>query len=404
MDHPACVSDFVRKVNLAIKRKRTQLNIICKCEKNTIFPDACVPISALIQYYKDNCNIEFNVNVSDNSYLSNCGFAKPFDLSDNNTENYNHPLDKVLVYSANTSQVGDLVQAYINCMQRQSICEDGVLAGLTWCINEVMDNVFVHSEESHGYIMAQYHRKKQKLAICVYDYGIGIYKSLLNGEHKPETEGEALKTALKDGVGDGQGQGNGLYGLYQIINENGGKLTISSGKSALMFKDGNFEIFNDIALIDDNHRGTSVDFQLNLSKKIDIKDALKAIGGQECIDLRIDDMIDDNNSVLYDVAVNTTDTGTRTAGRELRNDVINIMKRSKCPVILDFSNIEICSSSFIDEFLCKLMFEIGMLEFTNSVKIRGMNDVIGHLFQRSSVMRMHKEWENATASTEDLEQ
>lgn len=33
MNHPSCVTSFIRCVNLAIKRGKRKLNIICKCEK-----------------------------------------------------------------------------------------------------------------------------------------------------------------------------------------------------------------------------------------------------------------------------------------------------------------------------------------------------------------------------------
>ena len=51
MNHPSCVTSFIRCVNKAIKRKIHNINIHCDCEKESIFPDACLPISALIQNY-----------------------------------------------------------------------------------------------------------------------------------------------------------------------------------------------------------------------------------------------------------------------------------------------------------------------------------------------------------------
>lgn len=406
MNHPSCVTEFIRCVNLAIKRKKTALNIICKCERKSIFPDACLPISALIQNYQTIHGVDFNIISNDDMYLKQCHFESPIEsTSEKIQEYYKNPFDKIFAYSkdGNIGQVGDLVQAYIDRVSKVDLCEEGVLAGLIWCINEVMDNVLVHSKENTGYVMAQYHKKKKVLAICVYDCGIGIFESLSSGKHKPATEVDALTMAIQEGVGDGKGQGNGLYGLYQIVNENGGKLTITSGKSSIMLRDGLLRKFNNGLLVADGHAGTIVDFQLDLSKKIDIQSALKTLNGFDGFDIRIDDMWQDDDWLKYDVYENCSGTGTRLAGEELRNDVLNIIRKMKAPMVLDFASVKACSSSFIDEFIAKLMVEMGPLEFNKTFKIINMNDFVAHVCERSIFMRMHQSWQELVENTKDVE-
>ncbi len=398
MDHPSCVTSFIRTVNSLIKRGQKEIVIECKCERNSIFPDACLPISALIQNYQRIYDIKFEIHESSERYLNNCSFANPLCLSVEELEKCRNPLDKIFMYTSEPGyekQIPTLVQAYIDCISRIAKCEDGVLSGLTWCINEVMDNVLVHSRESTGYIMAQYHKKKKKLVICVFDCGIGIYNSLSNSDkHKPVSEIDSLTMAIQEGIGDGKGQGNGLYGLYQIVEENGGKLSISSGESAIMLKNGELKKYEDGCSMSTDHAGTIVDFQLNLSKEIDIKSALKSLGGYEAIDIRIENMLQDDNWLRYDVYDNCCGTGTRKAGEELRNDVINTIVRSKTPVILDFSKVKTCSSSFIDEFIAKLVADMGIVEFNRSIKLDNMNELVSHLCERSIDMRIHEKWES----------
>lgn len=98
----------------------------------------------------------------------------------------------------------------------------------------------------------------------------------------------------------------------------------------------------------------------------------------------------------YNVYENCSGTGTRVAGKALRNDIINTMKRKNAPIILDFEGVKTCSSSFIDEFLCKLFSTLGVLEFNKLIRIENMNEFVRHLFERSIYMRMHEEWENAS--------
>ena len=224
---------------------------------------------------------------------------------------------------------------------------------------------------------------------------MGIYNSLRNSTHSPSTEIDALTMAILEGVGDGNGQGNGLFGLYQIVAENKGQLTISSGNSAIMLKKGELKKYNKGSFISNGHECTLVDFRLDLSKKIDIKSALKSIGGIDGFDIRIDNMWQEkSNCYLYDVFEHCSGTGTREAGKELRNDVINILTKTHEPIVLDFSNVRACSSSFIDEFLGKLILDLGIIKFNSLIKVVNVNEFISYLFNRSIAMRFHQSWED----------
>ena len=109
--------------------------------------------------------------------------------------------------------------------------------------------------------------------------------------------------------------------------------------------------FDNLPYLNKKTPGTVVDFQLDLNQKVNIQDAFSSIGGFDGFDIRIDNMLTDNESILYDVYANCEGTATREAGALLRNDVLNILKRTKQPVQLDFSNVKTVSSSFIDEFI-----------------------------------------------------
>jgi len=393
MNHSSCVTSFIRCVNLCIKRKVSEVTITLDCTQDSIFPDACLPISALIKFYPTIYNINFSVVCNYDSYLSKCGFLTPFDLGTNEIQNLRNPLDKIFVFSEEREregQVANLVQSYINCLSRTAECADGVLDGLIWCINEVMDNVLVHSEAKCGFVMAQYHKKKKAFVLCVYDCGTGIYNSLKNSSHKPASEIDALTLAIQEGVGDGKGQGNGLYGLFEIVKNNGGRLVVSSGRSALMLKNNDLKKHDIKVIVSENNPCTTIDFQLDLSKDIDLKTALSSFNGFDGFDIRIDDMWQDNDMLRYDVFKHSAGTGTRIAGEELRNDVLNTIKRAQSPIILDFINVRACSSSFIDEFLSKMIVEMGLLEFNKLIRIENMNSLVSHLFDRSTALRFHQ--------------
>lgn len=390
MKHPAAVSDFIRCIRFGLNKGYSEFKIEWKGE--TVFPNACVPICGIIQYYKRNYNILFHFNISENDYLYKCSFENPFCKNAEEIKKENSPFDKIFEYN-DSKQVAELTQAYIDTISRTSVCATGVIEGLIWCINEVMDNVLVHSREKSGYVMAQYHPTTKHIAICVYDYGIGIYTTLKDTNHKPRTQLDALSLSVQEGVGDGKGQGNGLFGLFGIVANNDGRLTITSGSASIMYSSGNdLKKFEHLPFLSYKNYGTIVDFQLDLNKAIDIKSVFKNIGGFDGFDIRLDDMRQDDDRLLYNVYDNCSGTATRLAGLELRNDVLNSIRRVDNGIILDFSNVKTVSSSFIDEFIAKMVLDLGFSKFNNIVKIIGMNETIEYLCDRAVFMRIHSEW------------
>ncbi len=391
MNHPSCVSSFIRAMMTMATRGFTEVKIHCNCDRSGVFPNACLPISALI--YKSSELFGVNAKIAKTSvYLQKAYFSNPLDLKADQILSIDNPLNKVFQFSykeGNENQIASIVQAYINYLSKTFPCETGVLDGLTWCINEVMDNVLVHSKMEYGYIMAQFHRKKERLAICVFDTGIGIYNSLIeSGHHTPGSELDSITLALQEGVGDGKGQGNGLFGLFQIINSNNGQLSISTGKSSYMLKKGETKHYDHNPLISIDNRTTTVDFQLDLSQSIDVIGAFQDIGGFDGFDLRLDNMWEEGLGYRYDVFENSSGTGTRVSGEELRLDIMNIIKRVDPPVYLDFSKVQTCSSSFIDEFLVKLYCELSPEVFDDLIKVTHINHFIEQLFKRSLKMRL----------------
>lgn len=384
MDSPACVTQFIQCIKKCIDIKLTNIDIFVKA--HSVFPNACLPISCIMQFCKSTYNMSFQVHYCSSesrTYLLSCGFENPLNLTPEEIKLEVNPFNKIYVYN-DSLQVSELTQTYINAISRESECAKGVIDGLIWCLNEVMDNVLV-----------QYHPSTKHIAICIFDYGIGIYKTLKGSKHNPKTELDAISLSIQEGIGDGKGQGNGLYGLYGIVENNKGRLTITSGQASLFFQSNNeLKKYDSLPVIHRQHAGTIVDFQLDLSNNIDIKTIFKSIGGFDGFDIRLDDMLTENDYYKYDVYNNCQGTATRDAGRTSYNDVLNIINRKNSPIILDFSNVHNVSSSYIDEFIAKLVIKMGFYRFNQMVKIIGMNETIEHLCNRAISMRVYDEWEN----------
>lgn len=393
MINPACVTSFIFCIKQCINEHFHKVSIIV--DADTVFPNACLPISGIILFCKNHYNMDFEIvlkNVKSQKYLSKCGFTEPYNLTPELIEMERNPFDKIFYYN-DSLQVAKLTQSYINAISRTTECAKGVIDGLIWCLNEVMDNVLEHSNCNEGYILVQYHQTTNHVAICIYDYGIGIYKTLQATKHSPKTTIDAISLSLQEGVSDGKGKGNGLYGLYSIVENNEGRLTVTSGDASLFFESGNpIKKYQNLPIVNSNHAGTIVDFQLNLNYNIDITTLFKSIGGFDGFDIRLEDMLTDNDYYKYDVFENCSGTATRESGRESYNDVLNIIARRESPMILDFSNVHHVSSSFIDEFIAKLVVHTGFCKFNQMFKIVGMNHTVEHLCNRAVAMRIYDEW------------
>ena len=144
---------------------------------------------------------------------------------------------------------------------------------------------------------------------------------------------------------------------------------------------------------------TIVDFQINLNKQIDFKKIFSSItSNYELFDPRIDEMLSETDEFLhYDVFEHSKGTGTRDAGRLLRNDVINTLRRESRVMILDFSHVQAVSSSFIDEFIAKLVLRMGFVIFNKLIRISQMNESVAFLCERSLYMRISEAWANRDA-------
>lgn len=399
LDNPRSVSDFIRCINRCIEQEIKTVKIIIKCK--SVFPNACLPIAGLLQFYQKEYGIHFAYSIPYGHYLSSCGFENPFCLTATEIKNEPHPFDKIICYSE-SEQIAELTQAYINAISRSSECASGVIDSLIWCLNEVMDNILVHSECECGYILVQYHPKEKHIAICIFDYGVGIFETLKSSTHVPKSAIDAISLAIQEGVGDGKGQGNGLYGLYGIIEDNKGQLTITSGNASLFYKSNQpLKKYEKLPMIHAaHHQGTIVDFQMDLKNDVNLTKVFKSIGGFDGFDIRLDDMLTENDYYLYDVYKYCNGTATREAGNKSFNDVLNIFTRRNAPMILDFSNVQNVSSSFIDEFIAKLVVKAGFYKFNQMFRLHGMKPTIEHLCNRAVAMRIYGEWGNIDVNGE----
>ena len=355
----------------------------------SVAPNVCVPMAGILDFYQSEKRIKIEYHHVPPS-IEKARMLTPLVLGAVDMNRISS-LDTVWKFTSST-EVNDLVTALVRDVSKKIVCKPGLLQSLEWCLNEVMDNVIQHASPAigtqHGYVMAQIHEQDQRAAICVYDYGQGIYNSLKNHPLAPKSCVDAITMAIQEGITRDKkiGQGNGLWGLQKIIQLNAGSLTIQSGKGCFSFDGSEFLQNSDQKYIDKDHQTTTVDFQLNCNKKVSIAEALNG-----CVpaNLRIEQREDDQTKTIpYRLADQASGTGTRQSGERIRNEILNLTKESSYRIVIDFNGISVVSSSFADELIGKLVGELGFTGFLQRIQLSGMNDFIAPIVDRSVAQRI----------------
>ena len=381
MHHPRDVSNFIRILKPLSNEDILDINF----NTHDFYPSACVPISGIIDNLKKQGK-KIYMHFDKNTYLGNTNFNLPYNVNEHK-ESLKYPFGK---FSTN-EEVALLVDSFSNEIQALTECSKGLIEGLEWSLNEAMDNVIQHSLTQEGYIMGIFHKSSNYLLLTIFDNGQGIFNSFMNSEYTPRNAIDAISLAIQEGKTRDKkiGQGNGLWGLYNIVQHNKGRLTITSHGSALMLKsDGTVNKFERLPLLNTHNGTTIVDISFNCKEEVSIAEAL---GGYTPIDINLENMIDDDsNNIIFKLEEQGVGFGTRQAGERLRNKVINLFERSQYSnkISIDFKNISIISSSFADEFIGKLLLKYGFYKFNCMVKLINTNMTVETILNRSVSQRM----------------
>lgn len=383
LDKSKVVSKFIDEIEKGCKAGFDNFEIDMTQLKG-FYPNVIVPLSGIIKFYESQ-GIVFEFE-SIHSALSKTNFTKPSHYSSNEP----NILNRVWEFT-NASEVGAIVDAYEIELRKEDRFNPGIIKSLTWSLNEVMDNVFIHSEAGCGYVMGQLHQKTKKIAFTIFDSGIGIFNSLRNSEFHPHYPLDAITLAIKEEVTRDRsvGQGNGLFGLHSIVKNGNGSLEIVSSGASYRYNNGDINTYKYLPVISKDKPGTIVDFQLSYDRDISLSEALVFRGkSYPIVDMYIESFDDDNGNNYFSVKEHADGTGTREAAIRLKNEIMNLIAETKKTVILDFKDIAVMSSSFADELIAKLLLELGLFQFNNLIKLRGLDTEQQNILQRSVIQRL----------------
>jgi anti-anti-sigma regulatory factor/anti-sigma regulatory factor (Ser/Thr protein kinase) len=300
-----------------------------------------------------------------------------------------------------TGEQAQIVEKMMDCMLRSYTDLDRKsFAAIEWAINEITDNVLLHSESPVGGIAQLntylgYKTKNdevKRIEIIVSDAGSGIYNTL-KGHQVPTPNGpkiintltDALLYAVEEGVTNGRGQGNGLFGANNICSESNGKLVIDSGPILLICnkKDGK-HAKPQIPIM-----GTAIWATIHCNISDLLEKALKFHNRVHHVTDYIEMHYEMKDGNTFFVKPEAHSVGSRLDGVSVRTKIRNLSNMMNDVIYIDFSDIPVASSSFLDEFIVKLIEETGLDCFRSRYKIVNLSDTILKLLDKSFRQRMN---------------
>jgi len=379
------INKLIKMFYKALSENKNEIVIDLTSCKPPSFPNIICSISGLSELYIKKFDFIIEIKVNENSYLDHTGIVKPYSMNNNAISLKEDIFDKVISF-CNETEVDYITHTMLEQLQMNIICNEGVLTAASWCINEIMDNVLNHSKSLSGYIMAQIHKRKKHLVFTIYDNGLGLYNTLKKVYNLEDTI-DAINISTQQGITRDKklGQGNGMWGLYKIISENGGILTIVSGSAAMTYDytNGNEKQYKKLAYPSKKYNTTLIDFMIDFSKYTNVKSALNDYEPYEYLSKQHEEMENRDGYIVFNVKENTTGTGTRKSGKKARTQLINIERMEKTPVIVDFSEIGRVTSSFADEFIGKLTIIYGLSDFNDKFLLINYNEYIQNLINKA---------------------
>jgi hypothetical protein len=293
----------------------------------------------------------------------------------------------------NYTHLPPIIHNFMDVVLKNMQIPPDLISGLEWSINEVCDNVINHAESKvGGFVELVTFPKERMITFTVSDPGRGIRRSLREGFPNIKLCSVAIKEAIKVGVtrNPQAGQGNGLAGSFNITTMTGGSLDIISGNGRLLCLPNETKVVED-PIGSKFFNGTSVSGMIRMADNFSIRKAL-FFNGVGYSPLNIIDLLYEADSGEYLTIImkdEKTGFGTRSSGRQIRTKMINLLKAKPEYVIrLDWDGVPLVSSSFGDEFLGKLYFEIGEKAFKERISIINASILVQDLLNKALAQRI----------------
>jgi STAS-like domain of unknown function (DUF4325) len=295
----------------------------------------------------------------------------------------------VLTFS-NADEQKVVVDRLIDCILS---CVNGYsrehLKAIEWSVNEITDNVLMHSNCPDGGVLQLTSKQKAKLIeFVVADAGDGIPKSLKSSRLNISSDVEALSRAIEQGVtrDEAIGQGNGLWGSYRIALKSSGKFDIHSGYATLYYT-ANAGMHTRPEQIP--YTGTLVHCCVNYGTRLILDDILglgRKFDPTDRVELLYE--VNSEDTIPFKLKDEAESLGSRLAGKKVRTKLHNFASCSGCRIDVDFSGVNLLSSSFADEVFGKLFLQLGPIDFGQRILLSKVPSTVKLLVDKAISQRV----------------
>lgn len=264
-------------------------------------------------------------------------------------------------------------------------------SALEWAINELTDNVIVHSQSLIGGLVqvSNFRRHRKIVEFTIADAGNGIPQTLRSGGSYSGSDVSALDQAIREGVTRDKavGQGNGLFGSYQICSHSGGEFRIDSAHGQLLYTSENgLELRYQKVPVN----GTVIVAKVDFTNPDLLQESLKFAGKRytpvDYIETRYED--GRSNVIRFDLINETESFGSRVGGTPVAIKINNLI--TMCPgqpIEVDFEMVPLVSSSFADEVFGKLFVKMGALQFMQRLRFKNVAPTVQAIIDRAIAQR-----------------
>jgi hypothetical protein len=380
------LSTLLNEIQFVFRNPQTREVVLYFKERFRPFPNIITPLACAIDHIRHTGRnvrvLETFDELEETGYLNVETFTPPED-------GHLMPAGRVWKYET-SDDVYQLLDHTVDFLARNLEWERGTLHALEWSLYEILDNVFQHAGVRAGFFMFQIQQQRRRLSYCVADQGCGIFPSLSNSLHKPTTAMDAITLAVKKGVTrDAKtNMGNGLWGATEIVARSKGQLTISSGGAALFFDriTGRAQSIPRVFVLDPDAPGTFLDAQVDASVQVQVSEMFDYLSSP--VNLRIENLEGEDGAVRVALKKMKFGAGTRQSGNFVRVYTANLLNETTAPIVVDFTDVGIVSSSFADEFIAKLYAQMGAEGFNQRIRLHGMNETNTVIVRNALALRI----------------
>lgn len=261
-------------------------------------------------------------------------------------------------------EIAPAVTAVSDIFAQQVEGGEDLVVAMQWIVSEILENVFLHAEtELPAAICAQHLPNLGRVDLAVCDVGRGLRASL--AENRPVySAGHAIDLAVDRGVSasDEPGRGNGLAGTLEIARHNRGTTVVWSEDALHTFRVGEDKGFQEIPHVP----GTGVALQLSTRQPVRLEDTwIAEVVGFTLLDGQTP------GAVVLQVAEECPTTLARDGARGAVERLEELVRGGRV-VRLDFSDVPLASTSFLDELLARPAARLGPELFGQRVEVDNM--------------------------------